>query len=111
MELAVMVVRTTSGSVTAYPVVETIHQNSILIFSIAPARICDALRIKAQKTAESAVATFSGAGIFGVEMFLCSDDSIYINEIAPRPHNSGHYTMDACVTSQFEVFANLKFRI
>jgi phosphoribosylaminoimidazole carboxylase len=101
-ELAVMVVRTVDGSVHSYPTVETIHQNNICHLVFVPARVADSVRLKAKLEAENAVKTFEGAGIFGVEMFLLDNGEILINEIAPRPHNSGHYTQDACVTSQFE---------
>lgn len=101
-EVAVMVVRSTDGSVSSYPTVETIHKNNICHTVFAPARVQDSARYKAQLLAEHAVSTFSGAGIFGVEMFLLQDGELLLNEIAPRPHNSGHYTQDACVTSQFE---------
>ncbi|KAA8899131.1 hypothetical protein TRICI_006401 [Trichomonascus ciferrii] len=101
-ELAVMVVRTLDGQVFSYPTVETIHKENICHLVFAPARVPDSVQLKAQLLAERAVKTFSGAGIFGVEMFMLSDGEILLNEIAPRPHNSGHYTQDACVTSQFE---------
>jgi phosphoribosylaminoimidazole carboxylase len=101
-ELAVMVVRTLDGQVFSYPTVETIHKENICHLVFAPARVPDSVQLKAQLLAEHAVKTFSGAGIFGVEMFMLSDGEILLNEIAPRPHNSGHYTQDACVTSQFE---------
>ena len=68
----------------------------------APARVPDSVQLKAKLLAEHAIAAFPGAGIFGVEMFYLEDGELLINEIAPRPHNSGHYTIDACVTSQFE---------
>lgn len=101
-ELAVMVVRRANGEVRAYPVVETIHKNSICHLVIAPAQADGAALAKAQAIAADAIKSFPGAGIFGVEMFLMEDGSILLNEIAPRPHNSGHYTIEACETSQFE---------
>ncbi|KAI8076435.1 phosphoribosylaminoimidazole carboxylase [Gilbertella persicaria] len=101
-ELAVMVVRRANGEVRAYPVVETIHKNSICHLVIAPAQIDGSVAAKAQGIAELAIKTFPGAGIFGVEMFVMADGEILLNEIAPRPHNSGHYTIEACETSQFE---------
>lgn len=101
-ELAVMVVRHVDGSVHSYPTVETIHKNNVCHLVYAPAQISDSAQRKAKNIAESAVKTFSGAGIFGVEMFLLPNGEVLVNEIAPRPHNSGHYTQDACVTSQFE---------
>lgn len=101
-ELAVMVVRSIEGEVFSYPTVETIHQNNICHLVYAPARINDTLAEKASILAQNAVKSFPGCGIFGVEMFLLENGELLINEIAPRPHNSGHYTIDACVTSQFE---------
>ncbi|CAN6627802.1 hypothetical protein TRVA0_011S01992 [Trichomonascus vanleenenianus] len=101
-ELAVMVIRSVDGSVHSYPTVETIHQENICHLVYAPARVPESTQYKAQLLAESAVSTFESAGIFGVEMFLLPNGELLLNEIAPRPHNSGHYTQDACVTSQFE---------
>lgn len=101
-ELAVMVVRSIDGTVYAYPTVETVHQNNICHVVYAPARITDTLAAKASILAQNAVKSFPGCGIFGVEMFLLANGELIVNEIAPRPHNSGHYTIDACVTSQFE---------
>lgn len=101
-ELAVMIVRSIDGRVFSYPVVETIHQNSICHLCYAPARIPDSVQLKAKLLAENAVKSFPSCGIFGVEMFYLENGELLINEIAPRPHNSGHYTIDACVTSQFE---------
>uniref|UniRef100_A0A6S8IX41 phosphoribosylaminoimidazole carboxylase n=1 Tax=Dunaliella tertiolecta TaxID=3047 RepID=A0A6S8IX41_DUNTE len=101
-ELAVMVVRSSNGSVVSYPVVETIHKDSICYVTEAPAD-APAKHLEAAKAiAEKAIGCLEGAGIFGVEMFLCRDGTILLNEVAPRPHNSGHYTMDGCVTCQFE---------
>lgn len=101
-ELAVMVVRRANGEIRSYPVVETIHKNSICHLVIAPAQIDGSVAVKAQQIAENAIKSFPGAGIFGVEMFVMADGEILLNEIAPRPHNSGHYTIEACETSQYE---------
>ncbi|EDR09943.1 uncharacterized protein LACBIDRAFT_318305 [Laccaria bicolor S238N-H82] len=102
-EIAVMVVRTTTGEVSSYPVVETVHKDNICHLVFAPLRTRDPGLIKrAQGIAEAAVQSLSGAGVFGVEMFLMENGTVYINEIAPRPHNSGHYTIEACETSQYE---------
>ncbi|KDN43969.1 putative phosphoribosyl-5-aminoimidazole carboxylase [Tilletiaria anomala UBC 951] len=102
-EVAVMVVRSASGIVRSYPAVETIHKDNICHTVFAPLRHSDAnVPEQARAIAEMAVATFGGAGIFGVEMFLMPDGALIINEIAPRPHNSGHYTIEACETSQYE---------
>lgn len=101
-ELAVMVVRALDGEVYSYPTVETVHKENICHLVYAPAPISDTLQQKAQILAQNAVKSFPGCGIFGVEMFLLPNGDLLINEIAPRPHNSGHYTIDACVTNQFE---------
>ncbi|ODV63136.1 phosphoribosylaminoimidazole carboxylase ADE2 [Ascoidea rubescens DSM 1968] len=103
-ELAVMVVLTQDGSVHTYPTVETIHKNNICHIVYAPAEVSSKIQVAAQELAKKAVGSLkeAGAGIFGVEMFLLEDGELLINEIAPRPHNSGHYTIDACVCSQFE---------
>jgi 5-(carboxyamino)imidazole ribonucleotide synthase len=101
MELAVMVVRTENETRT-YPVVETIQKNHICHTVIAPAQIPKKIAQKAEEIAIASVKAMKGFGIFGVEMFLTSDKSIIVNEMAPRTHNSGHYSIEACVTSQFE---------
>ena len=102
-EVAVMVVRSATGEVRAYPAVETVHRNSICHTVFAPLRATDAgVEKRAREIAEQAVATFGGAGVFGVEMFLMEGGKLLINEIAPRPHNSGHYTIEATDTSQYE---------
>jgi phosphoribosylaminoimidazole carboxylase len=101
-ELAVMVARGLDGALAVYPVVETFHRDNILHQVIAPAPIPKATQQTARDIARRAVATFEGAGIFGVELFLLPGGSVLVNEIAPRPHNSGHYTIEACATSQFE---------
>ncbi|KAG6873604.1 phosphoribosylaminoimidazole carboxylase ade2 [Termitomyces sp. Mi166 len=102
-EIAVMVVRTVDGEVQSYPVVETVHKDNICHLVFAPLRSRDpTLSKRARDIAETAVKTFTGAGVFGVEMFLMHDGGLYVNEIAPRPHNSGHYTIEACETSQYE---------
>jgi phosphoribosylaminoimidazole carboxylase len=101
-ELAVMVVQTSTGTL-AFPTVETVHENSICKLVYAPARGLSNTVIKsAQDLAKRAVASFKGKGVYGVEMFLLPDDSLLINEIAPRPHNSGHYTIEACPISQYD---------
>lgn len=101
-ELAVMVVRGLNGEVKTYPCVETIQQNHICHEVISPAEIDENYRIKAQDLAIKCVEAIDGIGVFGVEMFINNKNNILVNEIAPRPHNSGHYTIEACYTSQFE---------
>ncbi|KAH9045789.1 Phosphoribosylaminoimidazole carboxylase [Lactarius pseudohatsudake] len=102
-EIAVVVVRTATGDTFSYPVVETVHKNNICHLVFAPLRSRDAgLLARARDIAETAVRSLSGAGVFCVEMFLLASGQILVNEIAPRPHNSGHYTIEACETSQYE---------
>ncbi len=101
-ELAVMVLRGKDGEVRTYPVVETIQQNHICHIVRAPAAITLETAEIASKLAQKSVEILEGVGVFGVEMFALSDGTVIYNEIAPRPHNSGHYTIEACVTSQFE---------
>lgn len=101
MELAVMVVRT-PNQVKVYPVVQTIQENHICKIVIASAKLSKELVKFAKEIAVEAVKSVKGFGIFGIELFLTKKDDILINEIAPRPHNSGHYTIEACVCSQFE---------
>jgi phosphoribosylaminoimidazole carboxylase len=101
-ELAVMVARSRSGEVLPFPVVETVHRDSICWVTEAPADVSPRTREAAAAAAAAAVAALDGAGVFGVEMFLLPDGSLLLNEVAPRPHNSGHYTIEGCVTSQFE---------
>ncbi|KAI9202569.1 uncharacterized protein BJ171DRAFT_513445 [Polychytrium aggregatum] len=101
-ELAVMVARGLDGAILSYPCVETVQKDNICHLVIAPAQIDGLVARNARDIAEQAIASLPGAGVFGVEMFLLDDGSIVLNEIAPRPHNSGHYTIEACHTSQFE---------
>ncbi len=101
-ELAVMVARNRRGEIAVYPCTQTIQQNHICVSVLAPAPIEAELQRKAQEVAVGCVEAIEGVGVFGVEMFLGADDQIIFNEIAPRPHNSGHYSIEACTTSQFE---------
>jgi 5-(carboxyamino)imidazole ribonucleotide synthase len=101
-ELAVMVVRGADGEMRSYPVVETVQQNHICHVVRAPASSSPIVAENALAIARKAVETINGVGIFGVELFLLGDGQVLYNEIAPRPHNSGHYTIEGCVTSQFE---------
>lgn len=101
-ELAVMVARNMRGEIKTYPVTQTIHKDNICDTVIAPALISKRISQKAQKLAKKVIGHLKGAGVFGIEMFLDMKDNVLINEIAPRVHNSGHYTIEGCVTSQFE---------
>lgn len=101
-ELAVMVARDISGNTALYPIVETIHERNICLEVHAPADITKVQADKAQHIAQTVAGLLEGAGTFGIEMFLTKDGEVLLNEIAPRVHNSGHYTMEANHTSQFE---------
>ena len=101
-EVSVIAARNTKGEISTYPVVENIHENNILRTTIAPGRVSEIVRKEAEKIAEKTMEVLHGAGVFGIEMFVTSDDEILINEIAPRVHNSGHPTLQSCNTSQFE---------
>ena len=101
-ELSILVARNPSGEIKTYPVVENFHENSILDISIAPARIDHELLEKIDSIAKSVLEHLKGAGIFCIELFLTKSKNILINEIAPRVHNSGHYTIEACETNQFQ---------
>lgn len=101
-ELAVMAARSTTGEIVLYPVVETIHERNINVEVLAPAQIDVSVQKKAQAVARSVAELLQGAGMFGIEMFLTKSGEVLVNEIAPRVHNSGHYTLDASKTSQFE---------
>jgi 5-(carboxyamino)imidazole ribonucleotide synthase len=103
-ELAVMVARSETGEVRAYPVVETVQKNNVCHTVSVPADIDVLVTQKCQDLACAAVECFEGVGIFGIELFLGSDGNVLINELAPRPHNSGHYSLDACLTDQFEQY-------
>ena len=101
-ELAVMVAKNIKGEIETYPVVQTIHKDNICDTVIVPAQISKKQFDSAQTLAKKVVNHLNGAGVFGIEMFLEKDDNVLVNEIAPRVHNSGHYTIEGCVTSQFE---------
>jgi 5-(carboxyamino)imidazole ribonucleotide synthase len=101
-ELAVMVARSMSGDIQLYPIVETVHKRNICLETYTPAAISETELREAKKVALKVAQHLEGAGVFGIEMFLTDDGNVLVNEIAPRVHNSGHYTMDACRTSQFE---------
>ncbi len=103
-ELAVMVARSVGGAIVTYPVVETVQAAEAHICRIvrAPAPVTAAVIARATAIARRAVEAVEGVGVVGVELFEREDGMILLNEIAPRPHNSGHYTIEGCVTSQFE---------
>ncbi len=101
-ELAVVVARGMAGEIVAYPPVETIHKNNICHIVLSPAPIDPVILGKAQELAVRILSHLKGVGVFAIEMFVAADDSILVNEIAPRVHNSGHHTIEGHKTSQFE---------
>lgn len=109
LELSVMVARDALGHVTTWATTEMEfdERGNLLAYLIAPARIPDSTAEAARDLATRAIEAFHGVGIFGVELFLTKQGQLLINEIAPRTHNSGHYTIDACVTSQFRQQYNI----
>ncbi len=102
MELAVIVARNRRGECVVYPCVQTVQEDHVCRAVFAPAPVDHGIAERARSIAQQAVEAIGGIGVFGVELFLCHDGAVLFNEIAPRPHNSGHYTIEACQTSQFE---------
>lgn len=100
LEISVLVARGADGEIRVWPVQENEHVGGILDLTIVPARIDEALGLRAQALAMELVAALDYVGVLCVEMFVAGSD-LLLNEIAPRPHNSGHYTIEACATSQF----------
>jgi 5-(carboxyamino)imidazole ribonucleotide synthase len=101
-EVSVVLARGADGAIAPFPVAENQHVNGILDISIVPARVSDAIKKQATDAATRLAQELDYVGVLAVEFFVLRDDTLLINEIAPRPHNSGHYTLDACLTSQFE---------
>ncbi|KML40139.1 5-(carboxyamino)imidazole ribonucleotide synthase [Cytobacillus firmus] len=101
-EISVIICRNISGEKAVFPVGENVHKENILHQTIVPAMITADAEERAVKAANQLAEALSLVGTLAVEMFLTKDGQIYINELAPRPHNSGHYSIEACETSQFE---------
>jgi 5-(carboxyamino)imidazole ribonucleotide synthase len=101
LEVSVVLARDAQGNIAAFPTAENSHLNGILDISIAPARCSTVLKANAQALAKKLAEKLDYVGVLGVEFFVVGKQ-LLVNEIAPRPHNSGHYTIDACVTNQFE---------
>jgi 5-(carboxyamino)imidazole ribonucleotide synthase len=101
-ELSVIVARDDTGAVATWPVAENRHRDGILDVSIVPARVDANLAVQARSIATALASALDYRGVLCVELFVGPGNTLLVNEIAPRPHNSGHYTIDACVTSQFE---------
>jgi 5-(carboxyamino)imidazole ribonucleotide synthase len=102
LEISVILARSATGEVQLWPVAENRHHNGILDVTIAPARVRDELAERAQNIAREIARCLDYVGVMAVEFFVTGIDTLLVNEMAPRPHNSGHYTLDACITSQFE---------
>jgi 5-(carboxyamino)imidazole ribonucleotide synthase len=101
-EVSCIVCRGADGAMTNYPVIENQHRNGILAVSIAPARVSPQVAAHAAELARRIAAALDYVGVLCVEMFVVGEERLLVNEIAPRPHNSGHFTIDACAASQFE---------
>lgn len=101
-EVSAIVARNAQAELASFPVSENQHVNGILHMSIVPARVSEEITRLAIENASLLADAMSYVGVLAVEFFVSDDNVLYFNEMAPRPHNSGHYTKDACVTSQFE---------
>jgi 5-(carboxyamino)imidazole ribonucleotide synthase len=101
-ELSVIVARSSAGETRAFPVAENIHTQHILDFSIVPARVTAEVAVRAATVAEQIAEKLGVVGLLAVELFLTTAGELVVNELAPRPHNSGHWSLDGCETSQFE---------
>ena len=101
-EISILICRDINGQIEVYPIAENIHSNNILIETKVPASLSYETKEKAINLAKKIMNILQGVGMFCIEMFVDYNDNIAVNEIAPRPHNSGHYTIEACMTSQFE---------
>ena len=101
LEVSVVLARDSMGNIAAFPTAENSHLNGILDISIVPARCSEVIKANAQELAKKLAEKLDYVGVLGVEFFVVGSQ-LLVNEIAPRPHNSGHYTIDACITNQFE---------
>jgi len=102
LEVSVIAVRENDGTVITFPVVENEHRENILHVTRVPARVSPAVKEEALRLARAIIGYFKMTGVLCIEMFVTHDGSILVNELAPRPHNSGHFSLDACSISQFE---------
>jgi 5-(carboxyamino)imidazole ribonucleotide synthase len=101
-EVSAIIARSTTGEVKAFPLVENIHTRQVLDFSIAPARVSPAIAREAVQLATGIAEKLGVVGLLAAEMFITPGGDVLVNELAPRPHNSGHWSLDGCETSQFE---------
>jgi 5-(carboxyamino)imidazole ribonucleotide synthase len=102
LELSVILARSVNGETAVFPIGENRHVNGILDTTCVPARIDEAVAHRATEMAQALASAMDYRGVLAVEFFLADGSELMINEMAPRPHNSGHYTVDACITSQFD---------
>jgi len=102
MEASVIIARDADGHCRSYPLVENQHKNHILDQTIVPARVDPPIAERAEVIARHMAEEIGLVGLLAIEVFVTTDDEVLVNEMAPRPHNSGHWTLDACATSQFE---------
>ena len=106
-ELSIICARDAKGREVFYPIVENVHKEGILLYSISPAKINKKIEKKIHEIASNLARSLDIVGLIVIEMFLTEDEEILINEFAPRPHNSGHYSLDACDISQFEMLLRI----
>jgi 5-(carboxyamino)imidazole ribonucleotide synthase len=102
LEVSVVLARTETGNVVTFPVAENSHVDGILDTSVVPARVSGGIERRAREAAMTLAQAMGYVGTMAVEFFVVEGDRLVVNELAPRPHNSGHYTLDACATDQFE---------
>lgn len=107
-ELATTVVRNQNGDIEIFPIVEMMFNeiSNQVEFVVCPAQVRDELKARAEKVALKVSKTFKQVGLLAVEMFITHDNTILVNEVAPRPHNSAHYSIEACINSQFDQHIN-----
>jgi len=111
-EISVLAARGADGESVVYPIAENVHRDGILFTTTVPGpNVCQETAGKAQTAALSIIAQLGYVGVLCIEFFVLQDGSLVVNEMAPRPHNSGHYTIDACVTSQFAQQARAMARL
>ncbi len=107
LELSVIVARNRAGQCDTFPIAENSHRDGILDISVVPGRVPPAIAAQAADIARTMASKLNYVGVLCIEFFLLTDGQLLVNEMAPRPHNSGHYSIDACVTSQFEQQARI----
>lgn len=101
-EVSILACRSENGEMAVFPVAENVHKNSILDETTVPAKISDASSAEAMQVARDCLKAFDACGMLCIELFVTKEGHILVNELAPRPHNSGHYTIEGCYTSQYE---------